>query len=370
MSEFYKSIIHCMGKVLSLAFLLVATQSFSQVHNSMEGRSYRSGSVTMMYRLFIPKNYNPQTKYPLLVATHGVGEKGEDNNIQVDREDLASTWIADSLQNRVPHFVMAPQSPTALSWGNAQAIDMIHGIIDSLKREFSLDTNRLYSVGLSMGARGVFNLVQSRPGYFAAALACAGAGNNSGAAAIGRTPLWAFHATGDNIVVVEGTRSMVNAIEASGKKFLRYFSEAWTPAPGLDTYSKARLSGTSQLDMVAKNPSGISYDSLKRAVAGGEKYLYSEIIGGDHRTGWMVAFHHPLVPAWIFAQTKASPTVSLFAKNQSGQNQAAHNSQAFLFRNGSTELYWGSEGVIDLMGRNRTQTQRSGTMMIPVSSTP
>jgi hypothetical protein len=122
--------------------------------------------------------------------------------------------------------------------------------------------------------------------------------------------------------------------------------------------------------MVAKNPSGISYDSLKRAVAGGEKYLYSEIIGGDHRTGWMVAFHHPLVPAWIFAQTKAPPTVSLFAKNQSGQNQGLQKKPPFLFRNGRAELYSGTEGIIDLMGRIRTQTQRNGTMMIPVSSTP
>ncbi|MBN1759170.1 MAG: hypothetical protein JW863_12670 [Chitinispirillaceae bacterium] len=136
-----------------IVFLLMCTRTFSQVHTLMEDRSLRSSSVTMKYRLFVPENYNPQQKYPFIVVMHGVGEKGSDNTIQVDREDLASTWIADSLQNRVPHFVMGPH----LSWGNTSAIEIVHSIIDSLKREFTIDTNRLYVAGLSMGARGVFN---------------------------------------------------------------------------------------------------------------------------------------------------------------------------------------------------------------------
>lgn len=331
--------------------MLTALSGFAdaQVHTRMDGRSYRQGNTTMMYRLFIPKDYDAGKRYPFVVATHGVGEKGNDNTIQVDREDLVSTWIADSLQNRVPHFVMAPQCPSELSWGHSQAIAMIHAIIDSLKTEFSLDTNRLYSVGLSMGARGVFNLLESRPGTFAAALACAGAGNNNGAAAIGRTPLWAFHATGDLIVDVSGTTSMVAAIEATGKKFVRFTSEAWTPAPGLDTYSRARMNGTSQLDMVAKNPTGISYDSLKRAAQGGAKYLYSEIIGGDHRTGWMVAFHHPLVPEWIFSQSKTPPPVAIAARETGRRGSRLRLSAG-------AESDWnavaGSRvGRIDLLGR-------------------
>jgi predicted peptidase len=312
----------------------------AQPSKVMQGRSFKSGSVTMMYRLFIPKNYDPQKQYPFLVATHGVGEKGNDNTRQVDLEDLASTWIADSLQNRVPHFVMAPQCPSDLSWGHADAINMIHGIIDSLKREFSVDTNRLYSVGLSMGARGVFNLVQARPGYFAAALPCAGAGTNSGAANIGKTPMWAFHASGDGVVDVSGTRTMVDAIAATGKTFVRFTSQAWNNAPSLTTYSDARLRGTSQLDMVAKSPSGISFDSLTRAVNGGAKYLYSEITGGDHRTGWMVAFHHPLVPKWIFSQTKAAPPVSLFPRQaQNPQTGKQKTLYADRNRTGALRLY-------------------------------
>lgn len=292
---------------LALILTIPVAQGFSQVHTSMQNRSFSSPSLKIMYRLFVPKNYDPTKKYPLTVTMHGVGERGNDNTRQVDLEDLVSTWIADDVQKETPHFVMGPQCPADLYWGGATTT-MVHDIIDSLTREFSIDTNRLYAVGLSMGARGVFNLLEERPGRFAAAVACAGAGNNSAAAAIARTPLWAFHAAGDGVVEVSGTRTMVEAIEKTGITFVRFVSDSWTNSPGLTTYSDAIRNGTDPLTMVAKNPSGISYDSLKRAVEGGADYLYSEAKGGDHRTGWMIAFHHPLVPQWLFSKTKEIPT--------------------------------------------------------------
>lgn len=290
--------------------IIAVSQTFSQVHKSMQDRSFTNGSVTVKYRLFVPKNYDPAKKYPFIVTMHGVGEKGNDNTSQVDLEDLASTWIADKIQTENPVFVMGPQCPSDLFWGGA-ATQTVHKIIDSLKREFSLDTNRLYAVGLSMGARGVFNLLEERPGYFAAAVACAGAGNNSAAALIARTPLWAFHAAGDGVVDVSGTRTMVDAIAKTGITFVRFVSDCWRNSPTLTTYSDAIRGGTDPITMVAKNPDGISYDSLKRAVEGGANYLYSEVKGGDHRTGWMVAFYHPLVPKWLFSKSKKLPATEV-----------------------------------------------------------
>lgn len=304
-----------LGGWITFILTIAISQTFSQVHKSMQDRSYTSGSTTIKYRLFVPANYDVSKKYPLIVTMHGVGERGNDNTRQVDLEDLVSTWIADNIQKEVPHFVMGPQCPGDLYWGGVTT-QTVHKIIDSLRREFSLDTNRLYAVGLSMGARGVFNLLEERPGLFAAAVACAGAGNNNAAASIARTPLWAFHAAGDDIVDVSGTRTMVEAIEKTGITFLRFVSDCWRNSPTLTTYSDAIRSGTDPITMVAKNPDGISYDSLKRAVEGGVNYIYSEVKGGDHRTGWMVAFHHPLVPKWLFSKSKNMYTTEIVVSHR------------------------------------------------------
>ena len=313
-------------RALGLAALsLLMMQAQAQVHTLMQGRSFKYGSYTIMYRLFVPKNYDAKQKYPIMTAMHGVGEKGADNNIQVDREDLASTWMEDTLQARVPHFVMVPQCPSSTSWGG-DAILGVHGIIDSLKREFSIDTNRLYVAGLSMGGRGTFNLLQARPGYFAAALPCAGAGDNSAAANIAKTPIWAFHSITDPVVDVAGTRTMVAAIEQSGTKFLRFTSTAAIKSPSLSAYRDALKNGTKAEDLVAKNLTP-GYDSLKRAVATA-RYLYQEIAEGDHRTGWMVPFHHPLVTGWIYSKVRGGSSVAL-----------APRTEARMTRNGATLLF-------------------------------
>lgn len=303
----------------------------------MQDRSFTFGSTKIRYRLFVPANYDPSKKYPLIVTMHGVGEKGNDNTRQVDLEDIVSTWIADKIQKETPHFVMGPQCPADLFWGGV-ATQAVHKIIDSLRREFSLDTNRLYAVGLSMGARGVFNLLEERPGLFAGAIACAGAGNNNAAASIARTPLWAFHATGDDIVDVSGTRTMVAAIEKTGIKFLRFVSDCWKNNPTLTTYSDAIRNGTDPVTMVAKNPDGISYDSLKRAVEGGVNYIYSEVKGGDHRTGWMVAFHHPLVPQWLFSKSKNMPSTEVVVQNRQIQMEKTSRNTFIVFPDFSRNL--------------------------------
>ena len=68
------------------------------------------------------------------------------------------------------------------------------------------------------------------------------------------------------------------------------------------------------VDLVAKDPAGISYDSLRKAVMGGADHLYSELTGGDHRSGWMIAWHHPLLAGWMFSKRKGDPAVSLAPK--------------------------------------------------------
>ena len=167
--------------------IIAVSQTFSQVHRSMQDRSYRNGSTTVKYRLFVPANYDPSKKYPLIVTMHGVGERGSDNTRQVDLEDLVSVWIADKIQQETPHFVMGPQCPDNLYWGGVTT-QTVHKIIDSLRNEFSLDTNRLYAVGLSMGARE-FHSSGRTARFICRRNSMRGAGNNSGSIN-SKTPLW------------------------------------------------------------------------------------------------------------------------------------------------------------------------------------
>lgn len=284
------------GLIVSLLSGLIApTPAFSAPSDSMLAGSTRlSDGTTMFFRLYVPRNYSKAKKHPLVVTLHGVGEKGSDNRIQVDREDIVRQWMLDSVQRKYAPFILSPQCPSALSWaaadGSAGVADNgIVKVIDSLKTVYSLDTTRLYVAGLSMGGAGTWGMVKSYPRKFAAVVPCAGAmGWNPNftvqlidGANTAKTPYWAFHGISDPTVDVLYSRRIDTAVRSAGFPVVHYTSAA-----------------------MMTNPTGISTDSLRKAVVGGALYLYSEIINGDHRAGWMDAWYSPLLVPWLFSKSK------------------------------------------------------------------
>ncbi|MBN1760913.1 MAG: hypothetical protein JW863_21480 [Chitinispirillaceae bacterium] len=265
--------------------------------DSMQAASVRlSDGATMYFRLYVPRSYTSEKKYPIVVTLHGVGEIGTDNRIQVDREEITRLWMQDSVQKQYAPFILSPQSPDNHGWadgsGSASTPDVgVVKIIDSLVKTYSIDTTRLYVAGLSMGGAGTWGLVKSYPNKFAAVIPCAGAmgwnpdftvdmidGENTA-----KTPYWAFHGTADDIVLPLYSRRIDTAVIRAGFPVVHYTSSA-----------------------MMRNPTGISDDSLWKAVSGGAPYLYSEITGGDHKAGWMEAWYHPMIIQWLFSKSKVN----------------------------------------------------------------
>ncbi len=91
---------------------------------------------------------------------------------------------------------------------------------------------------------------------------------------------------------------------------VRFVNECAIDIPSLSDYRNALNNGTDPLDLVGLNASGISWDSLSRAVEMGADYRYSELTGGDHRSGWMIAWHNPLLAAWMFSKSNTDSEVS------------------------------------------------------------
>src|SRR5258708_1214275 len=69
---------------------------------------YWSGLETMPYRLFVPKGYDPQKTYPLIIWLHGAGGAGRDNRTQIlgDQIPGTRTWTNPAIQAKDPAFVL------------------------------------------------------------------------------------------------------------------------------------------------------------------------------------------------------------------------------------------------------------------------
>jgi predicted peptidase len=205
---------------LSLLLLLILIIPQLQAQHASIHKEYSEAIYNgVRYGLFKPVNYDSKKAYPMVVYLHGSRDT-------VSR-DLS--LYHDSLQKKNPCFVLTPKciNPDQ-GWGNtwqpvhSETTAKALALVDALIKQYSIDTNRLYLFGISMGGFGVFSILEKNAGKFAAAYAVCGGSNPNAAARVMRTPLWIFHGDADDVVPVHLSRDIYNAIVQLGGKRTKY----------------------------------------------------------------------------------------------------------------------------------------------------
>ncbi|WP_128544508.1 carboxylesterase family protein [Larkinella soli] len=194
---------------------------------------------TLSYRLLRPQGYDSTQRYPLLVSLHGAAGYGTDNIRQL------ASWEIQRLteprnRKKYPAFILAPQCSRGTSWGGLPHLvprdTIVFDLLNALEREFSIDSNRRYVVGHSLGGYGTWSFIGTRPGVFAAALPLSGAGDPSLAKNMVDIAIWAFHGETDRNVPVEGCRTVIKAIQQAGghPRYTEYAGVGHYLNPSLD----------------------------------------------------------------------------------------------------------------------------------------
>ncbi|MDB5105912.1 MAG: hypothetical protein JWP91_3601 [Fibrobacteres bacterium] len=282
-----------------------------------QARSFRiSAAKSIPYRLFIPKNLQAGRKYPLMLALHGAGERGNNNTSQLNHA-FTNMWADDSIQKDNPTFVIAPQCPADQWWvvsstfGNykfentpiTDNLQAVFGILDAIEKEFSIDLDREYISGMSMGGAGTWYAITKQPDRFAAAVPVCGGGDTSKAAIFDRIPIWTFHEVDDPTVPVHFTQDLAKAIRTVGGKRFKYTEypasmgyghESWKPAGKDPAMHRWVFQQTRATVKVLRPPAGrnlrvsgapAAWGAWPAAGSYGTGYGYATGPGTD---GWMV----------------------------------------------------------------------------------
>ena len=164
----------------------------------------------MPYRLMKPLGYDAKKLYPVIVSLHGGGGRGNDNlkQLKVWNQQLALR----ALREKFPSYVLAPQAEHL--W-DADHLARIKAIIASLP---SVDPDRIYMLGHSMGGHGTNILIQLDPTYFAAIAPSAGTGRTNDedfieATIIKDVPTWAFHGDHDTVCPYEPQETLFKEMQ-------------------------------------------------------------------------------------------------------------------------------------------------------------
>ena len=197
----------------------------------------------MSYRLMKPMGFDSNKRYPVIVSLHGGGGRGADNRKQL--RDWNKILADKQRRSDHPCYVLAPQ--TTRLW-NASDLKNIKRVIAALP---SVDMDRIYILGHSMGGHGTYILIQIDSSYFAAAAPSAGSGlHKTGefidASLIKDLPIWSFHGDKDKVCPIERDQKLFAEMKKLGgnMKFTTWAGDRHGVAKKMITGSD---NGTTQL---------------------------------------------------------------------------------------------------------------------------
>lgn len=169
------------------------------------------------YRVYVPPA--SAARLPLILFLHGVGESGTDDVLPTT-VGIGPAIVA--APERFPAIVVFPQASRGYGWRGFN-LDAAFAALDDVERELDTERERVYVTGISMGGYGTWLAALEQPQRFAAIVPiCGGLDRNSGltpagaAKRIADIPQWVFHGDADNVINVEESRVMVQALRDAG----------------------------------------------------------------------------------------------------------------------------------------------------------
>lgn len=130
------------------------------------------------YNIYLPADYDPAQTYPVVLYIADSSLVGQDVTAPLSQYG-ALIWASEEQQAVQESIVVVPEYPEVIiddhgSYTTTEYVEATVGLLDSIKAQYSVDENRVYGTGQSMGAMTVMYLAAQHPELFAAELIVSG----------------------------------------------------------------------------------------------------------------------------------------------------------------------------------------------------
>lgn len=233
------------------------------------------------YNLFLPKNYDPQKKYPLVLFIHDAGVASSAVNTPLLQGRGAVTWATADFQAKHPCIVVAPEFPVVTvddNWNYSHHLDATIALVKNLSQEYAVDTSRIYTTGQSMGCMSSMVLLLKEPNLFAGALLVAGKWEPSILKPLAKQNLWIISCEGD----ASSTELQDKAVELWRNNGMQVNEATWNMTSNAKEFDEA----------------------FKKQVDPNVHLYFTHLMGGSHRGTWAVAYDIDGVKEWLFSQQR------------------------------------------------------------------
>lgn len=256
---------------------------------------------TIDYNLFVPKDYDPSKKYPLLLYMADASTTDKEVTAPLTQGYGALEFVTDSDQAKHPSFVLVPQFQDKVVVNDtfyvSPHVGSVVRMLGDLQKRYSIDSDRLYTTGQSMGGMISFYLNITHPGLFAASLFVGSQWDASKMASFAGNKFFYIVAGGDE----KAPRGMAALAKVLEQNDTDYATAEWS----------------------AKLPDSVQEENVRKLLAKGEDINFITFTtgsvlpesgsGNEHMCSFDYAYKLSEVRDWLFRQTKEHRSDSILA---------------------------------------------------------
>lgn len=271
------------GKTYKAKATLTSNRSRTLIVEDFQQLTFKDErtGVTLRYNLFVPKDYDASKKYPLVLFMHDASGANQIDTYTLLQGNGATVWASPRDQAKHPCFVLAPQYDEIVvddSFRVTASAETTINLLEALKSQYSIDADRVYTTGQSMGCMLSYLLLSTHPDKFAAGMLVAGQWNPEVISPMANKPLWLVSCTGDE----KSSAGAAKALELWSTLGAKTDSASWA----FDTTKNVRVK---EIEELRHQPITIRYSHLR---------------GGWHNGTWRVAYTFAGIRDWLFATSR------------------------------------------------------------------
>lgn len=197
------------------------------------------------YALYVPADYDARKPWPLILFLHGWGERGNDGKRPTEVglgpmvlryperfpalvviPQLPRTQEGDALMDENFHVIQAADASGRVSerevdiaiakLARAYPRQDIEAVFQAVAEQYSVDTDRVYLTGMSLGGFAAWNFAVANPTRFAAMSIVSGGGDSRLASYLPQLPIRFAHGADDITVPPYSAQRLVRALQKGG----------------------------------------------------------------------------------------------------------------------------------------------------------
>lgn len=222
------------------------------------------------YHLFVPSDYDPAKRLPLVVHMHG----GVSRPVPIDDERFGE--YREQMWGEVARgkgwFLVLPKGCAEVAWWTENGLHNLLGVLDRIRLAYNVDENRIFATGFSDGGSGSFFLAMNCSTPFAGFLPLNGFPPVAGAGGhevflpnAANKPMAVVNTTADSLYPAKLVTPFIEAMREAGARVDYKVYEDIGHTPAYWPQERSRLAGFVEKTVRAPHPAEITWETADPA---------------------------------------------------------------------------------------------------------